>query len=332
MPAGYWFMVVGLVSFAAIGEPCRHSLWALSVILFQGFFSRAMTLKRKPPGRIFINYRRDDTGGVAGRLADSLNSYFGSGRVFRDVDGIETGANFEEVLRRTAHDADAMIVLIGRNWSTAADAKGVARLHDPTDWVAREISAALESKIPIYPVLVESAVMPRPEELPDALRPLVRYNAMSISDQRWQIDATRLAKVVAIDMPGSATERTLRWLQWIVSIALFLSTSTTAGIVAYNVYRHTAKALSLAWSGVSFVVITSCAMLLLYFAQLIDSRRRGYTYAAVLAGLLGALAFFLLLGKLGVDDDGAPIVIFFGSTITATAVLVLTGLSGFKAR
>lgn len=286
----------------------------------------------KPAGRIFINYRRDDTVGVAGRLADSLDAYFGRGRVFRDVDGIETGANFEEVLRRTAQDADAMIVLIGRNWLTVADAKGGARLHDPEDWVAREIGAALASKIPIYPVLVESAVMPRPEELPEALRTLVRYNAMSISDQRWQMDVTRLARVVAIDMPGSATERTLQWLQWIVSAALFAASSATAGLVAYDVYHHAAKALSLAWSGVTFVVITGCAMLLLYFAQLIDPRRRVYTYAAVLAGLLGTLLSFLVLGTLGVNDGGAPIVMFFGSTITATAVLVLMGLSGFKAR
>jgi TIR domain len=291
-----------------------------------------MTLKRKPPGRIFINYRRDDTGAVAGRLADSLNSYFGGGRVFRDIDGIETGADFEDVLQRTARDAGAMIVLIGPHWLKAADAKGTARLHDPEDWVAREIAAALASKIPLYPVLVESAVMPRPEELPEVLRPLVRHNAMSIGDQRWQIDVSRLAKVVAIDMPGSATERTLRWVQWIVSVALLVSIAATTGNVAYNVYNHAARVLSLAWSGVTFVVITGCAMLLLNFAQLIDPSRRVYTYAAALVGLSGTLAFFLLLGALGVNDNGAPIIIFFGSTITAAAVLVLIGLSGFKAK
>jgi hypothetical protein len=153
-----------------------------------------MSMTRKATRRIFINYRRDDTGGVAGRLEDSLNSYFGSDRVFRDVDGIAAGANFEDVIQRSAHNADAMIVLIGRNWATVADAKGMARLHNPEDWVAREIAVALESKIPIYPVLVESAVMPRPEELPEPLRPLVFHNAISLSDQRWQTDVTRLGQ------------------------------------------------------------------------------------------------------------------------------------------
>ncbi len=299
-----------------------------------------MSLSGKPPGRIFINYRRDDTAGVAGRLSDSLNLYFGDGRVFRDVDGIATGANFEDVLQRTAHDAEAMIVLIGRSWLTMTDAKGATRLHDPEDWVAREISSAMESRIPVYPVLVEAAVMPRAEELPEALRPLVRYNAMSISDQRWQSDVTRLAKVVALDMPGSAAERTLRWVQWAVSLALFLAVSGTAGVVAYNASHpgannffndaeHGRPFLSLAWSAVTFVVISCCVVLLLYFAQLVDAGRRIYIYAAVAAGLAGTLVSFLLLR---VGESNAPIQAFFESTITAIAVLVLAALSGFKAR
>lgn len=65
-------------------------------------------MSNKTTSRIFINYRRDDAGGVAGRLADSLGAYFGEGRVFRDVDGIEGGANFEEVLKQTT-DAACMI-------------------------------------------------------------------------------------------------------------------------------------------------------------------------------------------------------------------------------
>jgi hypothetical protein len=44
--------------------------------------------------------------------------------------------------------------------------------------------------------------------------------------------------------------------------------------------------------------MTACAMLLLYFAQLVDPPR---------------------LGKLGVTDGGALIAMFFGSTMTATA-------------
>lgn len=44
--------------------------------------------KRPQSDKIFINYRRDGSGGYAGRLADTLAAYFGAGRVFRDVTGI----------------------------------------------------------------------------------------------------------------------------------------------------------------------------------------------------------------------------------------------------
>lgn len=290
-----------------------------------------MTAERRPPGRIFINYRRDDVGGVAGRLADSLDRYFGQGRVFRDVDGIRAGSNFEEVLRETSQGADAMIVLIGPRWTSVADAQGRPRLHDPEDWVAREIAAALERGIPLYPVLVESAAMPRPDELPDTLRTLVRHNAMSISDQRWSMDVTRLARVVAMDVPGSAAERTLIAVQWVVSLALLLAVAGTAGTVAWNLY-HDAPPLSLALSGVTFLVVVICAVVLLYYARLMDPGARRYVYAAVLTGLLGTLAFWLVFGTDILKAGREPEVMFGGSTLVAVAVLALMNLSRFKPR
>jgi hypothetical protein len=46
--------------------------------------------------RIFISYRRSDSAGHAGRLYDYLKIYFGSGRLFFDVDTIQAGTNFEQ--------------------------------------------------------------------------------------------------------------------------------------------------------------------------------------------------------------------------------------------
>lgn len=285
----------------------------------------------KAPGRIFINYRRDDAGGVAGRLGDSLNRYFGDGRVFRDVEGIEAGADFEEVLHGTAQAADAMIVLIGRQWAGLADAQGRPRLHDPQDWVAREIAAALQRGIPVYPVLVESAQMPRADELPEPLRPLARTNAMSISDQRWAADVNRLAKVVAIDLPGSAAERTLRAVQWLISLALFLSVSVTAGLFTQHVMRRPGTMpLELWQSGVTFVVVLGSVMLLLLVVRLVDPPRRRWIHAAAATGVFGTLASFASLARL--NDAEEPTAMFFASTVTATAVLALMNLSGFKAR
>ena len=286
----------------------------------------------KAPGRIFINYRRDDVAGVAGRLSDSLGRYFGDGRVFRDVDGIDAGANFEEVLKTTTQSADAMIVLIGRHWATVADAQGRPRLHDPDDWVAREIAAALTKNIPVYPVLIESAQMPRADELPASLQLLVRHNAISISDHRWSSDVTRLAKIVAIDIPGSAAERTLQWLRVVISTALFAAVALTVGVVCWNWYggRGT-DAMLPALLAIGFIAIVGSSMLLLFYARLFDPPRRRWAYAAALAGLLGTLTFFILYWWIESPVHESATMVF-GSTVTALAVLVLMNQTGFKAR
>ena len=41
--------------------------------------------------RIFLNYRREETSGHAGRLYDALAARFGEERVFMDIDRIEPG-------------------------------------------------------------------------------------------------------------------------------------------------------------------------------------------------------------------------------------------------
>jgi hypothetical protein len=50
--------------------------------------------------RIFISYRRDDSAGHAGRLADDLVECFGRRNVFEDVDSIRPGDDFVDAMRR----------------------------------------------------------------------------------------------------------------------------------------------------------------------------------------------------------------------------------------
>lgn len=279
-------------------------------------------------GKIFINYRRDDARGIAGRLSDSLTEYFGDGRVFRDVQDIAGGANFEHVLAETIGSADAIIVLIGPDWLTMKDAAGQRRLDDPHDFVAQEIAAALEKKLPIYPVLIEDTPMPRADDLPDALKALVRHNAMSVSDHRWEFDVTRLAKVVAFDIPGSAIERKLDRVRMLISVLLFACMVFTTGTVAWNAYNEVLPPLKFWQSGVSFVAILGSAVLLLVCAPQTDATRRRYVYAAGIIGLAGSFVCYILV--LPLNTAGESIANFFGSTVIATAILGLMNLSGFK--
>ena len=97
--------------------------------------------------RIFISYRREDVSGVAGRLNDRLRAHYGHDNVFMDVDSLEPGLVFTEVIERTVGSCDVLIALIGRQWLTVTDSQGGQRLDDPNDFVRNEIATALKRGI-----------------------------------------------------------------------------------------------------------------------------------------------------------------------------------------
>src|SRR5436305_678914 len=97
--------------------------------------------------RVFINYRRSDSAAYAGRLFDNLTRALGKDAVFRDIDSIAIGTNFEGVLEHSLIDADAIIVVIGPTWATTVDAAGRPRIWDEHDYVRMEIEGALKHDV-----------------------------------------------------------------------------------------------------------------------------------------------------------------------------------------
>ena len=71
------------------------------------------------------------------------------------------------------------------------------RLDDPSDFVRIEIEAALQRNVPVIPVLVDGAAMPRAGELPDSLKKLTRRQAVEISHTRFDSDAERLTEALS---------------------------------------------------------------------------------------------------------------------------------------
>jgi hypothetical protein len=49
-------------------------------------------------GGVFISYRREDSGGFAGRIYDRLTRNLGPDNVFVDVDSIAPGVDFVDTL------------------------------------------------------------------------------------------------------------------------------------------------------------------------------------------------------------------------------------------
>ena len=147
------------------------------------------------PGRIFISYRREETAYAAGWLYAQLADHYGGGQVFKDVDSIQLGDDFVEVITSAVGSCDVLLALIGDDWLTITDEHG-RRLDDPDDFVRLEIQAALTRNVRVIPILVDGARMPRAEELPESLARLVRRQALELSPARFDFDTGRLLKVL----------------------------------------------------------------------------------------------------------------------------------------
>ena len=108
-------------------------------------------------GTIFINYRREDEPGFAGRLYDRLEAAFTAEKIFMDVDSIDPGLDFVAVLDGQVAECAVFLAVIGQGWLNSRDKHGQRRLDNPADFVRIEIEAALRRGKRVIPVLVNDA-------------------------------------------------------------------------------------------------------------------------------------------------------------------------------
>jgi hypothetical protein len=117
--------------------------------------------------------------------------------VFLDVNSIAPGLDFVDVLTDQVSSCDALVAIIGRDWVSAVDKDQRRRLDNPNDFVRIEIEAALERTIPIIPVLVNGATLPKQEDLPESLKKLANLQWIEISSTRFNTDIKRLTHTLA---------------------------------------------------------------------------------------------------------------------------------------
>jgi hypothetical protein len=139
--------------------------------------------------RIFVSYRRGDAPVNAGRIADNLE--FRKVGVFLDT-AMAPGADFAQAIEEEIESCDAVLAVIGRNWVDAPGRSGGRALDDPGDWVHTEIRLALERGAPIFPILVDGARMPTPDQLPETLWNLALRNAVELRRDTWRADFEHL--------------------------------------------------------------------------------------------------------------------------------------------
>lgn len=168
--------------------------------------STAEAPPQAPVQKVFICYRREETGAHAGRLYDAMVARFGEENVFMDLD-LEPGVDFVDRITEVVSGCVALIIVMGPRWATVEDGTGRKRLEDPGDFVRLEVENALRrNDVTPIPILVGGARMPQPEDLPEALRPITRRNALEMSEGRWTYDIGRLMNRLEELLPDNARE------------------------------------------------------------------------------------------------------------------------------
>ena len=130
--------------------------------------------------RIIISYRRSDTDAIAGRIRDRLADCYGEDSVFMDIDSIPVGTDFREHIQEAMRSNDILLAIIGSKW-LGVNENGTARIADETDPVRIEVETALQRNIPVVPVLINGAPMPKPSELPETLHGFAYRNAAHVA-------------------------------------------------------------------------------------------------------------------------------------------------------
>jgi formylglycine-generating enzyme required for sulfatase activity len=140
---------------------------------------------------IFISYRRDDSATASWTVWDRLCREFGRDHVFMDVNGIDPGDDFTEVIDRQLEGCQVMLVMIGAKWHSAVDPHGRRRLHNRHDFVRYEVETALRRRIKLVPVLIDNTPPPLEEHLPVELHPLLRRMGLELDFRRHTEAALR---------------------------------------------------------------------------------------------------------------------------------------------
>jgi len=144
---------------------------------------------------IFISYRRQDTAGYALGLRRELARALPDAKVFLDVESLDAGMRWRQVICERVAQCDLMLVIIGDEWLvTRADEKKIDRKDDP---VRFELEAAFSRPgMQLIPILVEDTPMPPVRELPESVRAMCDFSAHAIHDRTYDQDVNALLELL----------------------------------------------------------------------------------------------------------------------------------------
>ena len=257
--------------------------------------------------KVFLCYRREDSGGYAGRIQDQLAQALGSDVLFMDVDAIPLGANFVRVLHDEVAKCEVLLAVIGRNWLDARDEHGNRRLENPNDFVRVEIGAALQRNIPVVPILVDGARIPDVRQLPKELEELSFRNGIDVRLASFHNDVSRLIQGLKTQLNIDIKRR-----QEIGSLAFFCAIGT--GLL----YIPFALLFFLAWHLATIDRTSIVLSTILWMGFGAAAGVRSLRHGVLLAGAgTSIVVFFLSLWMGPLLDDRSLAFIAWASALNA---------------
>ena len=155
-------------------------------------------------GKIFINYRREDSIGMAGRLHDRLAQTFGRDKLFMDVDHIPVGVDFVAHLNSQVAACDVFLVVIGPNWLDAKDESGAAPARQSGRLRCDRNRGGACPQHSCHPCFGRWGTHAEGSELPDSLKPLARRHAVEVRQLHFDRDAEALIERVREALNGGS--------------------------------------------------------------------------------------------------------------------------------
>ena len=149
--------------------------------------------------KIFISYRRRDSGHAVERLYEVLASRFPEATIFLDVHSIDPGENFAAMIDKSLADCDLFFAVIGEYWLKVTQPNSsLRRIDHPNDYVRLEIVTALKNpKTTVVPILVDTTMPPK-KDLPAVLHNLTKQNGVDLRLQPdFGNDVQRIVEFIA---------------------------------------------------------------------------------------------------------------------------------------
>jgi len=147
---------------------------------------------------VFINYRTGDGEKTAALIDQELSRRFGPQHVFRASRSISPGEAYPDSLLAALRHSSLLLAIVGPDWANFR-----TRLHDPEDWVRREIEEAFTCELPVVPILDgRKTNRLSKDDLPPELERLADLQSIPFDTHDTETGLRRIGDLVAEMVPG----------------------------------------------------------------------------------------------------------------------------------